>query len=152
MGRQTARLLAACFSLLAMSSLHAQVEAGPGTAARLDAVANAYTPDDAFMGVVLVARGDDILLNRGYGKADLEWGIPNAPDVKFRLGSLTKQFTAALVLLLQEDGRLKLTDAVGKYLSRTFRPPGRRSRSRSCWGTSPASRTSRKTTAFLPGA
>jgi len=48
--------------------------------------------------------------------ASLEWGIPNAPDVKFRLGSLTKQFTATLVLLLQQDGRLKIDDPVSKYL------------------------------------
>jgi CubicO group peptidase (beta-lactamase class C family) len=48
--------------------------------------------------------------------ADLEWGNADTPDVKFRLGSLTKQFTATLVLLLQEDGKLKVDDPVSKYL------------------------------------
>ena len=48
--------------------------------------------------------------------ADLEWNIPNSPDVKFRLGSLTKQFTATLILLLQQDGKLHIEDPVGKYL------------------------------------
>src|ERR1035438_1692572 len=84
--------------------------------ARLDQVAGSYTAGNAFMGAVLVVDGDRVLLDKGYGMADLEWGIANAPEVKFRLGSLTKQFTATLVLLLQEDGKLKIEDPVSKYL------------------------------------
>ncbi len=68
------------------------------------------------MGAVLVADGDRLLLDKGYGTADLEWSIPNAPNVRFRLGSLTKQFTAALVLLLQQDGKLHIEDPINKYL------------------------------------
>ena len=83
---------------------------------RLDQIANSYTADNAFMGSVLVARGNEILLNKGYGKANLEQNIPNDPDTKFRIGSLTKQFTAALVLLLQQDGKLRIEDPVPKYL------------------------------------
>jgi CubicO group peptidase (beta-lactamase class C family) len=71
------------------------------------------------MGTVLVVDGDKVLLDKGYGMADLGWGNANAPDVKFHLGSLTKQFTAALVLLLQEDGKLKIDDPVSKYLPDT---------------------------------
>ena len=84
--------------------------------ARLDQVASSYTAGNAFMGTVLVVDGDRVLLDKGYGMADLEWGNANAPDVKFRLGSLTKQFTATLVLLLQQDGKLKIEDPVSKYL------------------------------------
>jgi CubicO group peptidase (beta-lactamase class C family) len=87
--------------------------------ARLDQVANSYTAGNAFMGTVLVVDGDDVLLDKGYGMADLEWGNANAPDVKFRLGSLTKQFTATLVLLLQQDGKLKIEDPVSKYMPDT---------------------------------
>jgi CubicO group peptidase (beta-lactamase class C family) len=83
---------------------------------RLEVVAKSYTAGNAFMGTVLVAEGDHILLNQGYGMADLEWNIPNAPEVKFRLGSLTKQFTATLILLLQQDGKLHIEDPVAKYL------------------------------------
>ncbi len=68
------------------------------------------------MGAVLVTDGVRTLLDKGYGMADLEWNIPNTPDVKFRLGSVTKQFTATLILLLQEDGKLHIEDPVGKYL------------------------------------
>jgi len=86
------------------------------TSARLAEIAQFYTPHDAFMGTVLVAKGSELLLNRAYGKASLEWGIPNTVDVRFRIGSLTKQFTAALVLLTQEAGQLAVTDPVTKYL------------------------------------
>ena len=68
------------------------------------------------MGFVLVARGNEILRNKGYGKANLEQNIPNDPDTKFQIGSLTKQFTAALVLLLQQDAKLRIEDPVRKYL------------------------------------
>ena len=87
--------------------------------ARLDAIAQSYTTGNAYMGTVLVVEGDHTLLDKGYGSADLEWNIPNAPDVKFRLGSLTKQFTASLILLLQQDGKLNIADPVSKYLPDT---------------------------------
>ena len=83
---------------------------------RLDEVAKSFTPHDAFMGAALVVSGDAVLLDKGYGMASLEWGIPNTPETKFRLGSLTKQFTATLVLLLQQDGKLNIADPVSKYL------------------------------------
>lgn len=89
--------------------------------ARLDQIANAYTPKDAFMGTVLVVEGDRVLLDKGYGMASLEWQVPNVPEAKFRLGSLTKQFTATLILLLQQDGKLNVNDPVSKYLANT--PP-----------------------------
>jgi CubicO group peptidase (beta-lactamase class C family) len=86
---------------------------------RLDQVASSYSEKNAFMGTVLVAKSDRILLSKGYGMASLEWEIPNAPDVKFRLGSMTKQFTATLILLLQEEGKLNIDDPVSKYLPDT---------------------------------
>jgi len=91
----------------------------PGNAqvkARLEQVANSYTANSAFMGTVLVTEGDRVLLDKGYGMAVLEWNIPNTPDTKFRLGSVTKQFTAALILLMQQEGKLNINDPVSKYL------------------------------------
>jgi len=87
--------------------------------ARLDQVASSYTAGNAFMGTVLVVDGDQVLLDKGYGMADMEWNIANVPEAKFRLGSLTKQFTATLVLLLQQDGKLNINDPVSKYLPDT---------------------------------
>ena len=101
---------------LGSAAVRGQTPAPVDPGARLDAVAQSYTADHAFMGAVLVAQGDRVLLDKGYGMADLEWDIPNTPEVVFRLGSLTKQFTAALVLLLQQDGKLRIDEPVGKYL------------------------------------
>lgn len=69
-----------------------------------------------FMGAVLVARDGQVLLDRGYGSANLEWKIPNDGDTKFRLGSVSKQFTAAAILLLQERGKLSLDAPVRTFL------------------------------------
>src|SRR6187401_308075 len=85
-------------------------------AARMEEVVQTYVRDKSFMGTVLVARGTDVMLSKGYGSANLEWDIPNTPATKFRLGSITKQFTAASILLLEERGKLKLEDPIKKYL------------------------------------
>jgi CubicO group peptidase (beta-lactamase class C family) len=80
--------------------------------ARMEQVVNSEAVDNKFMGSVLVAKDHQILLDRGYGSADLEWNIPNSPTTRFRAGSMGKQFTAAAVLLLEERGKLKLSDPI----------------------------------------
>lgn len=82
----------------------------------MEDVIHAYTANRQFMGSVLVAKGTQVLLSKGYGFANLEWDVPNSPATKFRLGSITKQFTAASILLLQERGKLNVEDPVGKYM------------------------------------
>jgi CubicO group peptidase (beta-lactamase class C family) len=84
--------------------------------ARMEQVVQSFVKDKQFMGAVLVARGNDVLLDKGYGFANLEWHIPDSPKTKFRLGSITKQFTAASILLLEERGKLKVDDPVKKYM------------------------------------
>jgi len=99
----------------ATASKSAQLQAPEG-AARMEHVIQSYVSSEQFMGSVLVARDGDVLLSKGYGSANLEWGIPNSPTTKFRLGSLTKQFTAAAILLLEERGKLSVNDPVKKYM------------------------------------
>ena len=82
----------------------------------MDQLAQSYATDHKFMGTALVSRGNQVLFSKGYGFADLEWNAPNSPTTKFRLGSITKQFTAASVLLLEERGKLNVNDPVKKYL------------------------------------
>jgi CubicO group peptidase (beta-lactamase class C family) len=84
--------------------------------ARLDQIVQGYVQRSVFMGAVLVAQGDEVVLNKGYGSANLEWNIPNTPTTKFRLGSITKQFTAASILLLEQRGMLKIDDPVKTYV------------------------------------
>jgi CubicO group peptidase (beta-lactamase class C family) len=83
---------------------------------RMEETVASYVANGSFMGSVLVARGEKMLLNKGYGFANLEWNIPNAPDTKFRLASISKQFTAACILLLEERGRLTLEDPIKKHM------------------------------------
>ena len=83
---------------------------------RMQQIIQSYVTDKTFMGTVLVSRDGTLLINQGYGFADVEWNIPNVPEGKFRLGSLTKQFTAASILLLEEQGKLKVEDPVSKYV------------------------------------
>src|ERR1700722_3480821 len=84
--------------------------------ARMDQAVQSFVSNH-FMGSVLVARGDKVLFSKGYGFANLEWDIPNTPDTKFRIGSLTKQFTAVLILKLEEQGKLSGGDPVKKYIA-----------------------------------
>ncbi len=76
-----------------------------------------YHEAGLFDGVVLAAVGDSVVLRRGYGLADAEHGVPNTPATRFRLASVTKQFTAAAVLRLAEMGRVDLHAPVSRYLS-----------------------------------
>jgi len=69
-----------------------------------------------FMGSVIIARDGEPIFRRSYGPANVEHDVPNRAETKFRLGSLTKQFTAASVLLLQERGLLDVSDPIGKYI------------------------------------
>ncbi len=67
-----------------------------------------------FTGSVLVAKDGVPLLRESFGAANREWDIANTPDTKFRLGSLTKQFTAVAILQLAEAGKLSIDDPVSK--------------------------------------
>ena len=69
---------------------------------KLDQVVAAYQTHRRFIGSVLVAKGGNIMLEKGCGMADLELNVPNGPDTKFRLGSITKQFTATASMQLQD--------------------------------------------------
>ena len=82
----------------------------------MEQVVQSHVANQSFMGSVLVARGSQVLFSKGYGSANLEWNIPNSPATKFRLGSITKQFTAASILLLEQRGKLSVNDPVKKHL------------------------------------
>jgi CubicO group peptidase (beta-lactamase class C family) len=77
---------------------------------------NRLVENGAFSGAVLVARGDQVLLSKGYGFADRTSKIPNTPPTKFRMGSITKQFTAMAILILQADGKLNVQDLICNHI------------------------------------
>ncbi|ADO75395.1 serine hydrolase domain-containing protein [Stigmatella aurantiaca] len=82
----------------------------------LDRLVAKYHELRQFNGAVLVADGKGVVLKKGYGFANFEWREPNTPDTKFRIGSITKQFTAMVIMQLVNEGKLKLDDTVSMYL------------------------------------
>jgi len=82
----------------------------------LQGLVDKYGKEDGFSGTVLIARGDDILVEKSYGLADMAWDIPNAPDMKYRVGSLSKPLLATLIMAMAEDNVLSLRGTLGTYL------------------------------------
>lgn len=88
-------------------------------AAALDALvadADAAAANDAFAGVLLVAQGDTVLLQRAWGQADRAAAVPATLETRFRIGSANKMFTAVATLQLVQAGRLSLDGTLGTYL------------------------------------
>jgi len=83
---------------------------------KVDEYINPYLKMGTFSGSVLIARKGIILLSKGYGMANYENDVPNTLQTKFRLGSVTKQFTATSIMQLQEKGLLNVDDPISKYL------------------------------------
>lgn len=79
------------------------------------ALIDGYAKAGKFSGAVLVAKDGKPILRKGFGLANREWNIPVIPETEFRLGSITKQFTATAVLQLAEQGKLSLDDPISKY-------------------------------------
>jgi CubicO group peptidase (beta-lactamase class C family) len=115
-------------ALAALSSLQASAPAKPAASlpTRLDSLVRAYATRGEFSGVVLVAAGGAIVYQHAFGEADREWHVPNTITTRFRIGSTTKQFTAALVLRLAEEGKLRLNGHIVDYLPDYPRPQGER--------------------------
>jgi CubicO group peptidase (beta-lactamase class C family) len=88
-----------------------------GVAARLISYLQRRPDGSAFSGVVLVQQHARTLLRTGMGSAELELSVGNAPDLIYRIGSLTKPFTAIVVMTLRDRGAIKLQDSVCRYLS-----------------------------------
>lgn len=72
---------------------------------------------DIFTGSVLIGRQGTVLLSQGYGLADRMQVIPNTPQTRFRLGSVTKQFTAMAILILESQGKLSVQDPICNYFT-----------------------------------
>lgn len=82
----------------------------------VDEYFNACVKIGKFSGSVLIAKDRNILASKGYRMANYEHDVPNTPQTKFRLGSMTKQFTAAAIMQLQEQGKLNVEDSIDKYI------------------------------------
>ncbi len=98
----------------------ATLGAGAARADRLDDAISAEMKRRHIPGLaVLVIKDGKIVREKGYGLANVEHGVPVTPKTVFQSGSVGKQFTAALVMLLAEDGKLKLDDPISRHLADT---------------------------------
>src|SRR5678816_3857245 len=82
---------------------------------KLEALIDAYSKLYKFNGAALVAKNGTILLNKGYGYRNSEDKVANNEQTIFQLGSITKQFTSAVILKLQEEKKLNVSDKLSKY-------------------------------------
>jgi CubicO group peptidase (beta-lactamase class C family) len=85
--------------------------------AEFDALVEKNHQDGLFDGAVLVAQNGQVIFSKGYGFADREKKIPNTPQTKFRIASVTKQFTAMAILILQQQGKLSVEDGICNYIT-----------------------------------
>jgi CubicO group peptidase (beta-lactamase class C family) len=112
-------LASVAFGLIPAERVRAAKPSPPDTkelASRVEEYMAARIARNHFSGSILIARDGKVLVSRAYGMANLELDVPNTPQTKFRLGSITKQFTAMAILILQERGKLSVQDKVKKYL------------------------------------
>jgi len=112
-------LIAFLFALLSLFGQEAVMAARtdrPPVAESLDALMSRYNELGEFNGAVLVFRQGQTLLNKGYGYADLREKIANGPETKFLIGSISKQFTAVMILKLVEMGHLSLDSTLAEAL------------------------------------
>jgi CubicO group peptidase (beta-lactamase class C family) len=104
------------FTLLIVALLTATSAFAQQNVKQVDALMKQYYDYGKFNGSILVAEKGKIIYEHGFGMANMEWSIPNQPDTKFRIGSVTKQFTATLILQLVEEGKIKLDGKITEYL------------------------------------
>ncbi len=102
---------------LAQANTSAPQQSPQQLAAKIDEYMTAAARVNRFSGSILVARNGQPVISKGYGMANLETQTPNAAQTKHRIGSLTKQFTAMGIMMLQERGKLNVNDSVCKYLA-----------------------------------
>src|SRR6266576_1833143 len=76
----------------------------------------AFVRNGDFSGSVLIGKSGHVVFQKSYGMANYEWSIPNTERTKFHIASVTKTFTAAAVVMLQKQGKLKLSDPLSKYI------------------------------------
>jgi CubicO group peptidase (beta-lactamase class C family) len=85
-------------------------------AKKIDELVSLYHQYGSFNGSALVSERGRVIFKKGYGWANMEWQIPNQPDTKFRLGSITKQFTSMLIMQLVAEGKLHVEDKLSDVL------------------------------------
>ncbi len=95
--------------------LHFQETAAQSKAEIIDQIFRKYHEYENFQGTVLVAEAGQVIYRKAFGLANREWGVANQPDAKFNIASLSKQFTAMLIMQLVEEGKIHLDSTLSVY-------------------------------------
>lgn len=103
-------------AITGLSSPPLCARAADAYAGRADTLVQDYVRNDLFSGVILVAKDGRPVFRKGFGAASREWGVANTPATRFRIGSITKQFTAAAIMRLVDEHKLALDDTIGNYV------------------------------------
>ncbi len=101
----------------ASAQKNADVPSSRQITAKIDEYMKSAVEVERFSGSILVARDGQVIVSKGYGMANVELDVPNTPKTVFRLASITKQFTATAIMMLQERGKLNVNDPFCKYLT-----------------------------------
>lgn len=110
------RSLIACAMILGALQSQGIAQTQSQKAAKIDEVMTTANKYRLFNGSVLIAENGKVIYKKGLGLANMEWNIPNTTETRFRLGSITKQFTAALILQLVDQGKVKVDGKISDYL------------------------------------
>lgn len=113
-------------ALLSLSVVTAVISAAADPASQIDHIMQTRSESGEFNGTVLVARQGRVIYEHSFGFANLEWKMPNDVRTKFEIGSMTKQFTALLILQFVNEGNLKLDGHLSDYLPYYRRDTGSR--------------------------
>jgi len=109
-------LLKKTFSICLLITISVSSNAQQIIAGRLDSIFTALYNTGQFSGSVLIAKNGNPVYQKSFGLADIEKQLPNGPETRFLLASVSKQFTAIGIVLLKEAGKLNYDDTVVKYL------------------------------------
>lgn len=113
--RNTLSLFIALFSLLYLP-LHGYGQITKQQVQKIDELLKSYAAIKQFNGNALAVKDGNVVFSKSYGLADVEWGIKNDRTTKFRIGSITKTFTAMLIMQLAEKKLISLDDRIDKFL------------------------------------
>ena len=116
-------LLTSCYTPLTTNPIPQHVptstpaaQVAPVPVSEIDKYLNTLVHIGSFSGSVLIARNGEVLLSKGYGFADREQKIINTPQTRFRIGLITKQFTAMAIVMLEAQAKLDVQDHICSYL------------------------------------
>ncbi len=111
------RFVSFCSTLILLAlGVPCQGQQNSELATQIDRIMQAHATVGEFNGSVLVSRREQIIYEKGFGSANLEWNVPNDVTTKFEIGSMTKQFTAVLVLQFVNEGKIRLDGHLSDYL------------------------------------